>query len=35
MHKVQGLKLDQGAADLNVKKQKPFGPDQLYTALLE
>ena len=33
MHKVQGLSSDQGIGDFNLKKQKLFGPGQIYTPL--
>ena len=33
VHKVQGLHLEQGIIDFNLRKQKSFGPVQIYTAL--
>ena len=33
VRKVQGLSLEQGAADFDLRKQKPFGPGQIYTGL--
>ena len=33
VHKVQGLSLEQGVIDFDLRKQKPFGPGQTYTAL--
>ena len=33
VHKVQGLSLEQGVNDFDLRKQKSFGPDQIYTAL--
>ena len=33
VHKVQGLSIDQGVVDFNLRKQKSFGPGQIYTAL--
>ena len=31
--KVQGLSLEQGVIDFDLRKQKSFGPGQMYTAL--
>ena len=33
VHKVQGLSIDQGVVDFNLRKQRSFGPGQIYTAL--
>ena len=33
VHKVQGLSLEQGVTDFHLRKQKTFGPGQIYTAL--
>ena len=33
VHEVQGLSLEQGIIDFDLRKQKSFGPGQIYTAL--
>ena len=33
IHKVQGLNLGQGVIEFDLRKQKSFGPGQIYTAL--
>ena len=33
VHKVQGLSLEQGVIDFDLRKQKSFGSGQIYTAL--
>ena len=33
VHKVQGLRLEQGVTDFDLRKQKLFGPGQIHTAL--
>ena len=33
VYKVQGLNLEQGVIDFDLRKQKSFGPDQIYTTL--
>ena len=33
LHKVQGLNLEQGVIDFDLRKQKSFGPGQMYTGL--
>ena len=33
-HKIQGLSLDQGVVDFDLRKQRSFGAGQIYTALL-
>ena len=33
VHKVQGLSLEQGVIDFDLRKQKSFGPEQIYAAL--
>ena len=33
VHKVQGLSLDKGVLDFNLRKQRSFGPGQMCTAL--
>ena len=32
VHKVQGLTLEQGVTDFDLRKQKSFGPEKIYTA---
>ena len=33
VHKVQGLSLEQGVINFDLRKQKSFGPGQMYTAV--
>ena len=33
VHKVQGLSLDEGVVDFNLREQWSVGPDQMCTAL--
>ena len=33
VHKVQGLRLEQGVTDFDPQKQKSLAPGQVYTAL--
>ena len=33
VHKVQGLSIEQGVVDFNLRKQRSFGSGQIYTAL--
>ena len=33
VHNVQCYSLEQGVIDFDLRKQKSFGPDQIYTAL--
>ena len=33
VHNTQGLSLEQGANDCDLRKQKTFGPRQIYAAL--
>ena len=34
VHKVQGLSLEQGVVDFDLRKQRLFGADQIYTTLI-
>ena len=34
VHNVQGLSLEQGVVDFDLRKQRLFGADQIYTTLI-